>query len=91
MSVAPAELEHLLLRHKDVTSAAVIGVEDEARGHVPMAFVTLAEGSDCKEETLQEWVNSKVNDFKKLRAGVRVLSQMPKTHSGKVRKNALIS
>ena len=32
VAVSPIEIENLLLRHKEVTNAAVIGVEDEEKG-----------------------------------------------------------
>jgi 4-coumarate--CoA ligase len=89
VSVSPAELENLLLSHKEVTCAAVIGVEDDERGHVPMAFVTLVEGAESSEEQLSDWLDRRVNEFKKLRGGLRVIQSMPRTHSGKVRKSLL--
>lgn len=38
-SVAPAELEGLLLDHPDVDDACVVGVPDEYSGELPMAFI----------------------------------------------------
>lgn len=40
--VSPTELECILLSHPSVKEAAVIGIPDESRGHVPRAFVVLA-------------------------------------------------
>ena len=42
--VPPAELEAVLLRHPDVTDAAVIGLPDEEAGEVPVGYVTLRPG-----------------------------------------------
>jgi acyl-CoA synthetase (AMP-forming)/AMP-acid ligase II len=39
--VPPAELEAVLLRHPDVTDAAVIGLPDEAAGEIPAGYVVL--------------------------------------------------
>jgi acyl-coenzyme A synthetase/AMP-(fatty) acid ligase len=69
--------------------AAVVGVKHEDRGEVPKAFVTLVEGSEVTEEELISFIDSKVNDFKKLRGGLKIVERMPKTHSGKIKKSQL--
>lgn len=40
--VAPAELEDSLLGHPDVIDSCVVGVKDEYRGEVPLAYVVLS-------------------------------------------------
>ena len=44
LQVAPAELESVLLRHPAVEDVAVIGIDDERAGEVPMAYVKRKEG-----------------------------------------------
>jgi hypothetical protein len=39
--VAPAELEGCLLLHADVSDTCVVGVPDDYKGEVPLAFVVL--------------------------------------------------
>ncbi len=41
--VAPAELEGILLDHPDVSDCGVIGIQDEAAGELPFAFVSLSQ------------------------------------------------
>ena len=41
----PAELEAVLLRHPDVTDAAVIGLPDHEAGEVPAGYVVLRRGA----------------------------------------------
>jgi 4-coumarate--CoA ligase len=90
VSVAPAELEHLLIGHKDVVNAAVIAVSDDSHGEIPMAFVTVVEGSDVTGVELVEYVDSQVNDHKKLRGGLRIVDSFPVTPSGKIKKTQLL-
>lgn len=40
--VAPAELEGCLLDHPDVSDSCVVGVSDEYRGEIPLAFIVLS-------------------------------------------------
>lgn len=47
--VAPAELEGFLLDHPDVSDCGVIGVQDEAAGELPFAFVALSQ--DARKRT----------------------------------------
>ncbi|XP_054165690.1 uncharacterized protein LOC128963216 [Oppia nitens] len=89
VSISPVELEHLLISHKDVENAAVVGISDDERGEVPMAFVTVIEGAYVTEEQLIEFVDSQVNDHKKLRGGLRILESFPTTPSGKIHKSKL--
>nr|CDI56243.1 related to phenylacetyl-CoA ligase [Melanopsichium pennsylvanicum 4] len=41
--VAPAELEGFLLDHDDVYDCGVIGIQDEAAGELPFAFISLSQ------------------------------------------------
>ncbi|KAL4621595.1 hypothetical protein ACB092_06G240200 [Castanea dentata] len=47
--VAPAELEAVLLSHPTIMDAAVIPVEDDEAGQIPMAYVVKAAGSELTE------------------------------------------
>ncbi|CAG2106863.1 unnamed protein product [Medioppia subpectinata] len=87
--VSPAELEHILLQNKKIENAAVIGIKDEERDEIPMAFVTLVKGSQLTEKQIQDWVDSRVNYYKKLRGGVRIIDQFPLTPLKKINKTEL--
>ncbi|CAG2106600.1 unnamed protein product [Medioppia subpectinata] len=87
--VTPAEIENVLLTHRDVINAAVFGVRDEDRGEVPMAFVTLAQGSTVSAQEIVDYVDSRVNYYKKLRGGVRILDSMPMTSLKKINRAEL--
>ena len=89
MQVAPSELEHLLLTHPQVLDAAVVGLPDEMAGELPRAYVVKRQGSDLNEKQVEDYVNSQVANFKKLRGGVIFLSQIPKLASGKILRRQL--
>ena len=87
--VAPAELEGLLLGHPFVEDACVVGVYDESNAtEVPRAYIVLAESCNIQQSevsaSVMAWLNSRVAPHKRLRGGVRLVSAIPKTASGKI-------
>jgi acyl-CoA synthetase (AMP-forming)/AMP-acid ligase II len=55
-SVAPAEIESLLLTHESVESVAVVGVKHKTDGQLPRAFVKVKNNSKVTEEELVRYV-----------------------------------
>jgi acetyl-CoA synthetase len=43
--ISTMEIEAVVTAHPDVVEAAVVGVPDDTKGTVPIAFVTLREGA----------------------------------------------
>ncbi|HZT98231.1 MAG TPA: AMP-dependent synthetase, partial [Ktedonobacteraceae bacterium] len=87
-SIAPAELESLLLEHPAVMDAAVIGVPNEETGEVPKGFVVVRPGSSVTAEELLTFVNSKVASYKKVHE-MAFVDAIPKTASGKILRREL--
>lgn len=91
--VPPAELEGLLISHKDVADVCVIGVDDKEQAtEVPRAYIVLSQGvspSEDKARELAEWMAEKVAPHKKLRGGIRFVDQVPKSPSGKILRRLL--
>ncbi|XP_073103247.1 probable CoA ligase CCL5 isoform X2 [Elaeis guineensis] len=54
--VAPAELEALLLTHPHILDAAVIPLQDEEAGQVPMAYVVRSPNSKLTSEEVMQFV-----------------------------------
>lgn len=54
-NVYPAEVEGLLEQHPAVVQAAVVPLADTIKGHVPVAFVVLAAGSQVSEDELKQY------------------------------------
>jgi acyl-CoA synthetase (AMP-forming)/AMP-acid ligase II len=84
--VPPAELEAVLLAHPSVTDAAVIGVEDEEAGEVPMAFVVRS--GDVSAEEILQFVAENVAPYKRIRY-VEFRDSIPKSPSGKILRRLL--
>ncbi|KAF2110315.1 acyl-CoA synthetases/AMP-acid ligases II [Lophiotrema nucula] len=95
--VAPAELESILNSHPGVSEGAVCALWDENQGtEIPIAYVTLtpaAKSSSMDRESLlldiRRHVDEKVAPYKKLRGGVVVLDELPKSATGKVLRRML--
>lgn len=91
--VAPAELEGILVSHSKVADACVVGLYDESEAtEVPRAFVVLTvkvENAAAVESEIQRWVQERVVSYKRLRGGVELVDQIPKTASGKVLRRVL--
>jgi fatty-acyl-CoA synthase len=86
-NVYPAEVERVLEQHPDVAEAAVVGVEDREWGEVGRAYVVPARATLAVEE-LERWVDARLARYKRPRQWV-VVSELPRTASGKVRKHLL--
>jgi fatty-acyl-CoA synthase len=87
-NIYPAEVEQLILELPAVTSAAVIGVEDEKWGEVPQAVVTLREGTTLAPEDITSHLAGRIARYK-IPKSVVFVDEMPRTASGKIRKAAL--
>jgi acetyl-CoA synthetase len=89
--IGPFEVESALLEHPSVAEAAVVGSPDPIRGTIVKAFVVLKPGhvpSDQLVADLQEHVKAVTAPYKYPRA-VEFVDSLPKTHSGKIRRNEL--
>jgi len=85
-NIYPREIEELLLEQSGVREASVVGVPDEARGEVPVAYVVCDGPLD--EVALRRAVSTGLASFKAPRAYVRV-EALPRTALGKVQKHLL--
>jgi long-chain acyl-CoA synthetase len=89
-SIAPAELEAVLVEHPAVLESAVVGVPDKEAGEIPKAFVVLhADVSySVTDEELITFVNGKLIGYKKLHE-VEFVEDLPKIPSGKILRREL--
>jgi len=86
-SVAPAELEALLLSHPAIADAAVIPSPDAEAGEVPKAFI-VRKGEITADEVMS-FVAGRVAPQKKIRQ-VEFVDDIPKSLSGKILRRILI-
>ncbi|KAM1262949.1 hypothetical protein ACFX13_028678 [Malus domestica] len=88
--VAPAELEAILLSHPQILDAAVIPVEDEEAGQIPMAYVVRAASPDgLTEDQVIQFVAGQVAPYKKVRR-VDFISAIPRSPASKILRKELV-
>ena len=87
-NVYPNEIENALLHEKDVTGAAVIGLEDPRSGEVPIAFVETLPGQSIDLSDLAGRLRLTLAAYKQPRH-IQILDQIPRTAVGKIDKPAL--
>jgi acyl-CoA synthetase (AMP-forming)/AMP-acid ligase II len=87
-NVYPSDLEAVLREHPGVLEVAVIGVESQAWGETPVAFVVAKPGHARDEAALLQWTNSSVAKVQRL-AAVRFIDELPRSAIGKVLKREL--
>jgi acyl-CoA synthetase (AMP-forming)/AMP-acid ligase II len=94
-NISSVALEGMLVRHPDILEAAVVAVHDSHWGERPKAFVTVRDESKAGKDPLKgeqviEWAKhqSDISRFMVPRE-VEILDELPKTSTGKLRKNVL--
>ncbi|KAH7025842.1 AMP-binding enzyme [Microdochium trichocladiopsis] len=88
--VAPAELEGVLLEHKAVVDAAVVGVTINGE-ELPRAYVVPdpSAAAQTTEQDIAKWMEGKVVRYKWLKGGVKFVKEIPKNPSGKILRKVL--
>ncbi|MEU3463257.1 AMP-binding protein [Streptomyces sp. NPDC006733] len=87
-NIAGPEVEEALLRHPDVSEAAVIGVDDEERGQIVRAYVVLREGVPRDAATvgaLRDFAKGVIVPYKCPR-DIVFLDALPRTPTGKLQR-----
>ncbi len=87
-NVYSVDVEDVLHTHPKVAEAAVIGVPDKTRGEVVKAFISLKKGEVATQAEIKRFCRERLVDYKVPKQVVFVDS-LPKTSSGKIRKQAL--
>jgi fatty-acyl-CoA synthase len=86
-NISSIEVEHVLMRHPAVLEAAVVAAPHETWGERPKAFVTLVDGASADPAELIAFTRERLAHFKA--PDEIVFGPLPKTATGKVRKNVL--
>jgi len=87
-NVYPREVEEVLVSHPAVLEAAVVGVADDYRGELPVAYVVLRPGAVAAEDDLVAHCRANLARYK-VPSRIRLLDALPKTSVAKTDKNAL--
>jgi acetyl-CoA synthetase len=93
--LSTAEIESALVEHRWVAEAAVVGAKDEITEQAVVAFVILRQDEidDAPDEEsiakiLRAWVSEKIGPIARPRQ-IMVVSELPKTRSGKIMRRLL--
>lgn len=88
--VATGEMESVINLHPNIVESAVVGIPDEIKGEVPVAFVVpkvVKEGQDLKTEVVDK-IKKEIGPIA-LPKNVYVVEDLPKTRSGKIMRRIL--
>ncbi|KAI0977225.1 hypothetical protein F4678DRAFT_6704 [Xylaria arbuscula] len=101
LHIAPKELEDVLLKHEGICEVCVVPVYDQSlKTDVPRAQIVLnrgwqptgQHGLSLEQEAaleLEQWVEKRVDDHKRLRGGVHIVPKLPKTVSMKLMRGVV--
>lgn len=88
-NISSVAVESVIVRYPNILEAAVVGIKDSHFGEVPIAFYTLRDKNQPVDTTaLQDWMKKEVAKFSIPKRFI-VVDQLPKTSTGKIRKNIL--
>ncbi len=94
--LSTTEIESALVSHPKVAEAAVVGASDDTKGQAPVAFVILRESALVDGEKADEAVLTELRDHVGKQIGaiakprqILVVSELPKTRSGKIMRRLL--
>ena len=89
--ISPFELESVLIEHDAVAEAAIVPTPDDIRLSIPKAYILLTAGTPPTKETARsilEYTHRRLAPFKRIRR-LEFVKELPKTISGKIRRNQL--
>ena len=90
--LSTGEMEEIVASHPAVAECAVMGINDEMRGQVPIGLVVLKDGATLDEATLEkelvEMVRKEIGAFAYFRRAA-VVKRLPKTRSGKILRHII--
>lgn len=92
--LSTAEMEEIVAAHPAVAECAVIGINDELKGQIPLALVVTKSGEPIEHFQLQHEVVQKVREQIGAVASLKevlVVQRLPKTRSGKILRKLMRS
>lgn len=89
-NIAPKEIEDFISTHPSISEVFVAGVPDDRMGEEIAAFIKLAPGAkELTQEDIKAFCKGKIAHFK-VPQYVRIMTDLPKTISGKIQKFKLV-
>lgn len=85
-NIYPAEIEDVLMAHKNISDAGVTGIPDETWGQVPYAFIVSE--ADLSDEDLLSHCQDRLASYKIPRSFIRI-EELPRNSSNKLLRREL--
>ncbi|KAF1985261.1 putative AMP-binding domain protein [Aulographum hederae CBS 113979] len=89
-NISSVALESMLVTNPSILEAGVVAVQDPKWGECPKAYITVKQGKEITGEEVIAWAKQArgISRFMVPRE-VEVVKELPKTSTGKIRKNEL--
>ena len=87
-NIYPLEVEQIIGEMKEINEVAVIGIQDEKWGEVPVAMISLKAGHQLSEVEIQNYCASKLAKYKVPKRAI-ILEDLPKNATGKLDKKVM--
>ena len=89
--LSTGELENAICQNKKVSECAIVGVLDEIKGEVPIAFIVLKSMKEAREKLKKEIINEVLKSIGPIALPKEVYfaTDLPKTRSGKIMRRIL--
>ncbi|MDY6056474.1 MAG: AMP-binding protein, partial [Campylobacter lanienae] len=90
--LSTGEMEEIISKHPDIAECAVIGVNDDLKGEVPMGFIVLKQGIERDHRGIVDGAIALIRQDIGAVASFKlacVVNALPKTRSGKILRKSL--
>jgi acyl-CoA synthetase (AMP-forming)/AMP-acid ligase II len=89
-NISSVALEAILATHPDILECGIVAIADEKWGECPKAFITIKGESKVDGRDVIQWArdNPSISGFM-VPKEVEIVPELPKTSTGKIRKNIL--
>ena len=90
--LSTGQMEELIAAHPVVAECAVVGIDDDFRGQVPVGFTVLKDGTKISQEKLEhemvDIIRKEIGAVAYFKKSV-IVSRLPKTRSGKILRKTI--
>jgi long-chain acyl-CoA synthetase len=87
-NIYPTDIERMLERHPDIAQACVVPIEDEIKGHKPVAFVVVKPGRQPGDDDIKRFALANAPAYQHPRF-VWFVDELPLASTNKVDRHAL--
>jgi propionyl-CoA synthetase len=90
--LSTGSMEEVVAKHPDVAECAVIGIDDQLKGQVPIGFAVLKAGVSRNQADIQKEIVGMIRDQIGALAclkDIAIVVRLPKTRSGKILRSTM--